>query len=201
MSRVAGSPSVAVVGGGASGTLAAIHLLRRARAHAMPLEIVMIDQYGRHALGQAYSTTDPHHLLNACAGKMSAIEGDPGHLLRWARDNGLDIADSDYLPRQAYGRYLRDTLAAAEERPIRVVRRVTGRASALTCDRGRAGPICRRAGRSTPTPSSWPWATVPRPPGRGSWMPRAPVMSPTPGRRTRWPGSVTARRCSCWAPD
>ncbi|WP_162641630.1 FAD/NAD(P)-binding protein [Streptosporangium sp. 'caverna'] len=133
---MAATPSVAVVGGGASGTLAAVHLLRRARALAMPLEVVLIDQYGRHALGQAYSTTDPHHLLNACVSKMSAIEGDPGHLLRWARDNGLDIDGPDYLPRQVYGRYLRDVLAAAEEPPLRVVRRVTGTASGLTCDRG-----------------------------------------------------------------
>ncbi|MEV6862377.1 FAD/NAD(P)-binding protein [Streptosporangium subroseum] len=136
MDRVAGSPSVAVIGGGASGTLAAVHLLGRARALAMPLEVVLIDQHGRHALGQAYSTTDPHHLLNACAGKMSAIDGDPDHLLRWARRNGLDIDGPDYLPRQVYGRYLRDVLSAAEQRPVRVVRRVTATASALTTTAG-----------------------------------------------------------------
>ncbi|WP_344919674.1 FAD/NAD(P)-binding protein [Streptosporangium oxazolinicum] len=133
---MSGSPTVAVVGGGASGTLAAVHLLREARARAMPLEVVLIDQYGRHALGQAYSTTDPHHLLNACANKMSGLEDDPGHLLRWALDDGLDVSDSDYLPRRTYGRYLRDLLAGAEEWPARVVRRVTGTVSALTRERG-----------------------------------------------------------------
>ncbi|MGJ6966641.1 FAD/NAD(P)-binding protein [Streptosporangium sp. G11] len=133
---MSGSPSIAVVGGGASGTLTAVHLLREARARDMPLEVVLIDQYGRHALGQAYSTTDPHHLLNACANKMSGLDDDPGHFLRWALDAGLDVSASDYLPRQTYGRYLRDLLAAAEEWPVRVVRRVTGTASALTRDRG-----------------------------------------------------------------
>ncbi|MDP9843702.1 FAD/NAD(P)-binding protein [Streptosporangium lutulentum] len=162
---MAGSPSVAVVGGGASGTLAAVHLLHRARALAMPLEVVMIDQYGRHALGQAYSTTDPHHLLNACVDKMSALDGDPGHLLRWAHDRGLDIAGSGYLPRQVYGRYLRDVLSAAEDRPLRVVRRVTGTASALTCDPGvrvrlsqgghvDADAVVLALGNRTPT--AWP---------------------------------------------
>ncbi|SNR94537.1 Uncharacterized NAD(P)/FAD-binding protein YdhS [Streptosporangium subroseum] len=151
MDRVAGSPSVAVVGGGASGTLAAVHLLRRARALAMPLEVVLIDQYGRHALGQAYSTTDPHHLLNACVSKMSAIEGDPGHLLRWARRDGLDIDGPDYLPRQVYGRYLREVLSAAEQRPFRVVRRVTGTVSALT---GTAGALTGTAGALTGTASA-----------------------------------------------
>ncbi|GAA3789874.1 FAD/NAD(P)-binding protein [Sphaerisporangium flaviroseum] len=133
---MADSPSVIVVGGGASGTLAAVHLLREARARAIPLEIVLIDQHGRHATGQAYSTTDPCHLLNACAAKMSALDDDPGHLLRWAHDNGLAVDGSDYLPREAYGRYLRDTLAEAEDRPARVLRKVTGTASALSRDPG-----------------------------------------------------------------
>ncbi|MEU1736346.1 FAD/NAD(P)-binding protein [Streptosporangium sp. NPDC020145] len=128
---MSGSPSVVIVGGGASGTLAAVHLLRLARARAMPLEIMLIDQYGRHAQGQAYSTTDPRHLLNAATDRMSGLDDDPGHLLRWARDNGLDVDGSGYLPRQAYGRYLRDLLAAAEDRPVRVVRRVTATATAL----------------------------------------------------------------------
>ncbi|MBB4913464.1 FAD/NAD(P)-binding protein [Streptosporangium saharense] len=128
---MSGSPSVAIVGGGASGTLAAVHLLRLARARAMPLEIMLIDQYGRHAQGQAYSTVDPRHLLNASVDKMSGLDDDPGHLLRWAHDDGIDIDGSGYLPRQAYGRYLRDLLTAAEDRPARVVRRVTATATAL----------------------------------------------------------------------
>ncbi len=127
---------VAIVGGGASGALAAIHLLRDARARAVPLEVVLIDRHGRHGLGQAYSTTDPNHLLNTRAGKMSALEDDPGHLVRWARSQGLDVTDSAYLPRETYGRYLRDVLDAAEGRAGsgRTVRRVTGTASALTTD-------------------------------------------------------------------
>ncbi|MFF3438686.1 FAD/NAD(P)-binding protein [Streptosporangium sp. NPDC002721] len=134
---MSGFSSVVVVGGGASGTLAAVHLLREARARAMPLEVVLIDQYGRHALGQAYSTTDPHHLLNACANKMSGLDDDPGHFLRWALDDGLDVSAADYLPRRTYGRYLRDLLAGAEEWPLRVVRKVTGTVTALTRGRGR----------------------------------------------------------------
>src|SRR5580704_10643950 len=75
---------VAVVGGGASGTLAAMQLLRQATA-ARPVRIWLIDQDGRHGLGQAYSTTHHAHLLNAVAAKMSAVPGEPGHLLDWAR--------------------------------------------------------------------------------------------------------------------
>ncbi|MER5627839.1 FAD/NAD(P)-binding protein [Streptosporangium sp. NPDC002544] len=159
------SQVVAVVGGGASGTLAAVHLLREARVRAVPLEVVMIDRYGRHGLGQAYSTVDPHHLLNAGAGKMSGLEGDAGHLLRWAHDAGLEVSGSDYLPRRIYGRYLRALLDGAEEWPVRVVRRVTGTAEALTGDPGlrvhlsggghvEAGAVVLALGNRAP--AAWP---------------------------------------------
>ena len=54
-------PVIAIIGGGASGTLAAIHLLRAAAAQQYPLRIVLIDRLGRHGLGEAYSTANPAH--------------------------------------------------------------------------------------------------------------------------------------------
>jgi uncharacterized NAD(P)/FAD-binding protein YdhS len=107
--------TIAVVGGGASGTLAAVQLLHRAAASRQPMQIWLIDRDGRHGLGQAYSTTHPAHLLNAPAGKMSALPGAPDHLVEWARETGgRPVTGSAFLPRQAYGTYLRDTLARAE---------------------------------------------------------------------------------------
>ncbi|SDL28622.1 FAD/NAD(P)-binding protein [Nonomuraea jiangxiensis] len=125
------TPSVAIIGGGASGTLVAIHLLRLART---PIDVTLIDRHGRHALGQAYATTDPRHLLNTRADRMSALEDDPGHFVRWARATGLAVDGSDYLPRALYGRYLRETLAAAEDPPSRSVHRVTGTVVGLDRD-------------------------------------------------------------------
>jgi uncharacterized NAD(P)/FAD-binding protein YdhS len=127
-------PVVAVVGGGASGALTAIELLRHAEAYRTPSRVVLIDRHGRHGVGQAYATADPRHLLNTCAAKMSALADDPGHLLRWARAEGMDVAGSDFLPRGVYGRYLRATLAAAERRvrPSGQVARVTGTAVSVT---------------------------------------------------------------------
>ncbi|GLW05970.1 hypothetical protein Misp01_11000 [Microtetraspora sp. NBRC 13810] len=107
---------------------------------------MLIDRYGRHALGQAYSTADPHHLLNTSADKMSALHDDPAHLLTWARGNGLDLAGSDFLPRGDYGRYLRDVLADAEDVPARVVRRVTATATGLTRPAGGHGVRVELAG-------------------------------------------------------
>ena len=107
-------PVIAIIGGGASGTLAAIHLLRAAAARQYPLRIALIDRLGRHGLGEAYSTANPAHLLNALTARMSGVAGDPGHLLRWAAAAGL--GGLEFLPRQAFGRYLQDTLADAQRR-------------------------------------------------------------------------------------
>ena len=107
-------PVIAVIGGGASGTLTAVHLLRLAGAGRPPVRIALIDAGGRHGLGQAYSTTHPGHLLNSPAGTMSAVAGDPGQLLRWATANR--VAHDGFLRRSDYGRYLRDTLAEAARR-------------------------------------------------------------------------------------
>jgi uncharacterized NAD(P)/FAD-binding protein YdhS len=129
---------VVVIGGGASGTLTVVHLLRGAAAYGVSPEVVLVDRDGRHGLGQAYATADPLHLLNACAAKMSAVAGDPDHLLRWARGAGLDATGSDFLPRPVYGRYLRELLGAAGREALSGGRlaQVTGTVTAVAT----AGP-------------------------------------------------------------
>ena len=107
-------PTVAIIGGGASGTLAAVQLLRRAGAAARPLRVLLIDRDGRHGLGRAYSTAHPGHLLNSPAGRMSALPGDPDHLARWAKAQG--IQHDGFLARRDYGRYLAELLADAQRR-------------------------------------------------------------------------------------
>jgi len=97
---------LAVIGAGASGTLATAHLLRAARGS---WRVVLIDRE-RHGTGAAYSTRDPRHLLNVPAAGMSAFDDDPGDFVRWCRGQGRIVRESDYLPRQLYGAYLRDLL-------------------------------------------------------------------------------------------
>ena len=113
-------PVIAIIGGGASGTLTAIHLLRAAAVRQYPLRIALIDRLGRHGLGEAYSTTNPAHFLNALTARMSGVAGDPDHLLRWAGAAGLGTLE--FLPRQAFGRYLQDTLADAQRRAAPLAR-------------------------------------------------------------------------------
>jgi uncharacterized NAD(P)/FAD-binding protein YdhS len=117
---------VVIVGGGASGALTAVQLLRRAAGRARGLRVTLIDQHGRHGLGVAYSTTHDSHLLNAPSGQMSALPDDPRHLVRWAnaasRGSQLttsgDVTDMSFLPRAVYGAGgppLRRVTAAGEQ--------------------------------------------------------------------------------------
>jgi uncharacterized NAD(P)/FAD-binding protein YdhS len=78
---------LAVIGGGFSGTMAAIHL---ARALPSDQPVLLCERGTGLGLGVAYSTSMPGHLLNVCAANMSAFESDPGHFearlrgwLRW----------------------------------------------------------------------------------------------------------------------
>jgi len=119
--RLAGrGPVIAVIGAGATGTLAVIYLLREVAGQQLPLRVALIDRHGRHGLGQAYSTTHPAHLLNSPASTMSALTADPGHLTRWAERAG--IRHDGFLPRSAYGRYLSDLLAQAERAALPAAR-------------------------------------------------------------------------------
>lgn len=134
-SRSRRGPVIAIIGGGASGTLAAVHLLREATARRSPVSLVLVDRHGRHGLGQAYATTHPAHLLNTPAGQMSALAGEPDDLTRRA-----GVEPGSFLTRHAYGRYLSQTLSRAEElgRPASRLTRLTATVTAVR--RNERGP-------------------------------------------------------------
>jgi uncharacterized NAD(P)/FAD-binding protein YdhS len=102
---------VAIVGGGAAGVLAAVHL-RRSKPD---VQITLIDASGCPGTGAAYGTNDPTHLLNVPAQRMSAWPDDPDHFCRWLDERAVTPVES-FAPRLAYGRYLRDQLAVADVR-------------------------------------------------------------------------------------
>ncbi|MEU0438143.1 FAD/NAD(P)-binding protein [Streptomyces sp. NPDC006290] len=99
---------VAVVGAGAAGSLTAVQLMRQADRLGQTVGIWLIDPAGRTGPGVAYGTSDPRHLLNVPAGRMSAFPDDPGHFLRWLTDRNPHAAPGDFVPRQVYGQYLTD---------------------------------------------------------------------------------------------
>ncbi|HEY6748459.1 MAG TPA: FAD/NAD(P)-binding protein [Mycobacteriales bacterium] len=111
------TPVVAVVGAGASGTLAAAHLATTAAAAATPVEILLVDPDppGR---GLAYRTTDPRHRLNVPARNMSAWPDEPGDFLRWLRRHvAVDFPEGGYAPRLHYAQYLTGVLERAAAGP------------------------------------------------------------------------------------
>src|SRR3954452_20113155 len=88
---------VAVVGGGASGTLTAIHLMA-SRAH--DLNVTVHDASGEVGKGLAYGTTDRRHLLNVRSRHMSAFPDIPSDLVEWARRTGRQPDAQAFLPRR-----------------------------------------------------------------------------------------------------
>jgi uncharacterized NAD(P)/FAD-binding protein YdhS len=104
---------VAIIGGGFSGTLQAINLLRHEGPRA-----TLIERRAAAGRGVAYSTAHPDHLLNVRAGNMSALPQDPDHFVRWLARRRPDL--SGFVPRLVYGDYLAELLhearAAAPDR-------------------------------------------------------------------------------------
>ena len=99
---------VLVVGGGAAGVITAAALLRGTAA----VGVTLVERAEVAGPGLAYATTDPHHLLNNYAARMSAVEEDPAHLVTWCRSQGIAATGSTFLSRATYGRYLAELLAA-----------------------------------------------------------------------------------------
>ncbi len=119
------TPIIAVVGGGVSGSLTAIQLLRSATEK---LDIHLIERSGVFGRGVAYGTEEYSSLLNVPAGKMSAFPDDPRHFLRWLQTTDFYIeqeqpaTETSFVPRTVYGRYISEVLEAAEREAAAMVR-------------------------------------------------------------------------------
>jgi uncharacterized NAD(P)/FAD-binding protein YdhS len=111
--------TIGIVGAGFTGALLALHLLRRCNDRD---RIFLIDKTRRFGAGLAYSTGNPHHLLNVRAGNMSAFSAEPDDFVDWlrrlpARTRAMledDPPDStSFVPRGLFGAYMHQSLAAA----------------------------------------------------------------------------------------
>jgi uncharacterized NAD(P)/FAD-binding protein YdhS len=96
---------VAIIGGGFSGTLQAINLLRHDGPRA-----TLIERAPRPGVGLAYGAAHPSHVLNVRAGNMSALPDDPGHFVRWLESRGVAEPTTAFIPRVTYGEYLQQML-------------------------------------------------------------------------------------------
>jgi len=100
---------ITIIGGGASGTLLAVNLIKHGGDE--PLEINLVEKHGTIGRGVAYSTVEDIHLLNVPAAKMGAFPDDIEHFQRWLKDNDYDYMPGDFVPRKIYGSYLREVFS------------------------------------------------------------------------------------------
>lgn len=104
------TPQVAVLGGGFSGILTAVNLVRLG---ADPASLTLVNTGRPAGRGVAYGTRRPEHLLNVAARNMSAFPDRPDDLLGWLRTRSdFDLVpDAElrerFIPRTVYGDYLR----------------------------------------------------------------------------------------------
>jgi uncharacterized NAD(P)/FAD-binding protein YdhS len=144
---------VAIVGGGFSGTMVAVHLLKTAAA---PLTVVLIERASQMGRGAAYGTSELSHLLNVPAAKMSAYPDEPDHFLNWVRAEGSRfgwpessaVEAGTFVPRLLYGAYLGEQLRQAAQSAADGVRleKISDEAAGLKMVDGRAR-IALKSGR------------------------------------------------------
>lgn len=103
--------TIVIIGAGFSGTMVAVHLLRRRLR--VPTALMLVERRGRFTAGIAYGTDLVCHVLNVPAGRMSAFSEDPDHFLRWLKKRDPAIAGGSFVSRYFYGAYLEDTLREA----------------------------------------------------------------------------------------
>lgn len=101
---------IGIVGGGASGVISAINLLR---VHGNRAEITIFEPSDELGAGLAYSTNHDSHLLNVPAGRMSCIADLPDDFDQWLRENAFHVFSQEHFPfvcRAYYRLYLQDRL-------------------------------------------------------------------------------------------
>lgn len=105
--------TIVIIGGGVSGSLVAINLMKQASS---PVRIVIIDRSPPIGRGVAYGTDCPQHLLNVPADRLGAFPNDPTAFFGWVAARigrstfPADVTPSDFLPRSLYGQYIYSVL-------------------------------------------------------------------------------------------
>jgi uncharacterized NAD(P)/FAD-binding protein YdhS len=108
--------TLAIVGAGFSGSLLALHALRSTPAGT---DVLLIERARRFGQGLAYGTGNANHLLNVPAAGMSAFPDRPTDFLDWLQTQPAwqGATATSFVPRHAFGAYVRELLTAELRRP------------------------------------------------------------------------------------
>ena len=104
---------ITIIGGGASGTLTAVNLLRNnadTESH-----INLIERQSRVGRGVAFGTRQDTHLLNVPAARMGAFPDKADDFHNWLTENGHHHDGHDFVARKLFGDYLRHVFNRAVE--------------------------------------------------------------------------------------
>lgn len=107
------SVSYGIVGGGLSGTLLCIYLMKY---NKKPLTLFLFEKKPEQLhKGVAYSSKLPYQLLNVPVKGMSLLEDDSLHFYDWLKTQNIDITPDDFVSRKLFGEYLSDYLKETVE--------------------------------------------------------------------------------------
>ncbi len=106
--------TVAIIGGGFSGTATAINLLSQAGEQQMPLRVVLIDRTDATGKGLAYATEDDNLVLNVPIGNMSVFADRPDDFLDYCHEIDAALNPGSFIFRRVYGEYLKTRLQQAQ---------------------------------------------------------------------------------------
>lgn len=108
-------PRIVIIGGGFSGSAAAVQLVRRS---AQPLAITIVEPRTSVGGGLAYSSDEPDHRINGQPRMHSLDPTEPGMFADWCEQHGALAADAGarvangtlFMRRATFRRYLEDTV-------------------------------------------------------------------------------------------
>jgi len=98
--------SIAIVGGGISGTLTVLQLIKQCK---QPLTVFWFDTQNKYGKGYAYNTFDAEHLLNVRAENMFIFPDEPLHFVNWLQQFHPTYNAKDFVPRKLFGEYVLHT--------------------------------------------------------------------------------------------
>ncbi|MFO0496133.1 MAG: FAD/NAD(P)-binding protein [Flavobacteriia bacterium] len=120
--------NIAIIGGGFSGTMTAVQLIKKASSK---LSICIIEPAEQLFKGAAYNSYSEKHLLNVTAAKMSGFTDQPEHFLNWVmmqdsfKFKNRELISNSFLSRNTYGNYLisiwEESLQLAAKKGIDIV--------------------------------------------------------------------------------
>lgn len=129
LSPISKKRTIVIIGGGYSGTLTAVNILRLNLSNHS--RVVLIEQESKLGRGLAYRFGDDNLLLNVPAGNMSALADEPNHFVSYCQNIDPAFNAKSFICRRLYGEYLEHTLAEAETSYPGVLEKITSEAIAV----------------------------------------------------------------------